>query len=150
MLTYNMLLTFSNPPTMQIGDYIKFWRETRNYTEDYMASELGISQSAYSKLEKGKIKIDAERLFRISVILNINVEELSPHANNLTNLANGVHQNHVIDDNSAKPVNSHSSERELYEKLISEKDKRIVEKQETISLLKELLSYFRDKKETQS
>jgi transcriptional regulator with XRE-family HTH domain len=128
---------------MQIGEHVKFWRETRNYTEEYMASQLGISQSAYSKIEKGKIKIDAERLFRLCTILSVSVDELSPHANNLPNHVNGVtFSNHGAGKETADATVS-KTEREFYEKLISEKDKLISEKQETISLLKEMLNYFK-------
>ncbi|MDB5283409.1 MAG: helix-turn-helix protein [Bacteroidota bacterium] len=135
---------------MIAGECIKFWREARNYTEEYMASELGISQPAYSKLEKGQIKIDAERLFRISLILNVSLDELSPHADNLTNHINGK-PNAVDDSYYNKKSQLASSERELYEKLISEKEKLISEKQETIVILKNILTFFqRGKKERAS
>jgi transcriptional regulator with XRE-family HTH domain len=130
---------------MEIGNLIKFWRETRNYTETYMASQLGISQSAYSKLEKGKIKIDAERLFRISVILEVSIDQLSPHKDNLANRVNP----HKINYAAAKQIGSDvldEQERMLYKELITEKEKQILEKQETISMLKEMLSYFKLKR----
>ena len=44
-------------------------RETRNYTQEYLAAQLNISQNAYSKIELGYTKITIDRLFHIAVIL---------------------------------------------------------------------------------
>ena len=51
-------------------------REYRNYTQDYLAAKLGISQNAYSKIELGYSKITLDRLFHIVLILEIEVVEL--------------------------------------------------------------------------
>lgn len=40
-----------------IGNKIKNIRELKNFTQEYMAEKLDISQAAYSKLEKGDIKV---------------------------------------------------------------------------------------------
>ena len=47
-------------------------REYRNYTQEYLAAKLKISQNAYSKIELGYTKITIERLFRIADILEVN------------------------------------------------------------------------------
>ncbi|HTM99464.1 MAG TPA: helix-turn-helix transcriptional regulator [Pedobacter sp.] len=51
-------------------------REYRNYTQDYLAAKLEISQNAYSKIELGYSKITLDRLFHIALILEIEVMEL--------------------------------------------------------------------------
>jgi transcriptional regulator with XRE-family HTH domain len=51
-------------------------RDLRNYTQDYLAAKLGISQNAYSKIELGYSKISLERLFSICNILEIEVNRL--------------------------------------------------------------------------
>jgi len=51
-------------------------RETRNYTQEYLAVKLGISQNAYSKIELGYTKITLERLYQIANILEIDLVEL--------------------------------------------------------------------------
>ena len=54
-------------------------RNTRvglNYTQEYLAAKLCISQNAYSKIELGYTKITVERLFQIAVILEADVHEL--------------------------------------------------------------------------
>jgi len=59
-----------------IAANIRNERETLNYTQEYLAAKLGISQNAYSKIELGYTKITVERLFQIAAILNADVHEL--------------------------------------------------------------------------
>lgn len=51
-------------------------RESKNYTQDYLAAKLGISQNAYSKIELGYSSITLSRLIRISEVLEIELTEL--------------------------------------------------------------------------
>jgi len=53
----------------QVAANIRKIREHRNYTQEYLAAKLRISQNAYSKIELGYTKITVERLFQIAVIL---------------------------------------------------------------------------------
>lgn len=50
---------------------LKILREIHNYTQEYIAEELGVSQSNYSKIEKGG-HISFERIMRV-----INVYKIS-------------------------------------------------------------------------
>ena len=59
-----------------IAANIRNERETLNYTQEYLAAKLGISQNAYSKIELGYTKITVERLFQIAAILNADVHDL--------------------------------------------------------------------------
>ncbi|WP_353126618.1 helix-turn-helix domain-containing protein [Parapedobacter pyrenivorans] len=54
-----------------VATNIRRVREYRNYTQKHVASSLGISQNAYSKLELGESKITMERFFEIANILNV-------------------------------------------------------------------------------
>jgi len=51
-------------------------RESKDYTQDYLAVKLSISQNAYSKIELGYTKITVERLFQIASILEVNPVDL--------------------------------------------------------------------------
>ena len=48
---------------------IKNIRELKNYTQEYMASQLGLTQSGYNKIEKGKTILGHNRLIKIAEIL---------------------------------------------------------------------------------
>ncbi len=60
-----------------LGTKIKKIRELRNLTQDHMADKLGISQSAYSKLETDETTISQERLVQIAKALDITVQDIS-------------------------------------------------------------------------
>ncbi|HEY0175183.1 MAG TPA: helix-turn-helix transcriptional regulator [Pedobacter sp.] len=62
-------------PKVVAGNIRKI-REYRNYTQDYLAAKLSISQNAYSKIELGYSKITLDRLFQIAIILDIEVMQL--------------------------------------------------------------------------
>jgi len=59
-----------------VAGNIRKVREFRNYTQDYLAAKLEISQNAYSKIELGYTKITLDRLFHIALILEIEVTQL--------------------------------------------------------------------------
>lgn len=49
--------------------YIRYYRNERCLSQEYMATKLGISQSTYQKIEAGNVKITKERLAQIAFIL---------------------------------------------------------------------------------
>ncbi len=55
---------------------IKRLRELRNYTQEYMAGRLGISQRGYSKIESGKSTLSVQRLRQIAEALECNPADL--------------------------------------------------------------------------
>jgi transcriptional regulator with XRE-family HTH domain len=59
-----------------IAANIRHKREFRNYTQEYLAAKLSISQNAYSKIELGYTKITVERLFQIADVLEYDVTDL--------------------------------------------------------------------------
>lgn len=59
-----------------VASNIRKVREFRNYTQDYLAAKLNISQNAYSKIELGYSKVTIDRLFHIAVILEVEVMQL--------------------------------------------------------------------------
>lgn len=59
-----------------ISANIRKLREYRDYTQDYLAAKLNISQNAYSKIELGYSKVTLERLFAISYVLEVNPADL--------------------------------------------------------------------------
>jgi transcriptional regulator with XRE-family HTH domain len=59
-----------------IAATIRKKREAKNYTQEYLAYKLNISQNAYSKIELGYTKITVERLFQVADVLEISAGEL--------------------------------------------------------------------------
>lgn len=51
-------------------------RELKNYTQEYMATNLQISQNTYSRIENENVKISTDRLKEIANILEVPSEYL--------------------------------------------------------------------------
>lgn len=60
----------------KLGRKIKKLRELRNYSQDYMASQLGISQPSYSNLETDDAGLSPDRLQKIANLLQITVSDI--------------------------------------------------------------------------
>ena len=67
---------------------IKKLRELRNYTQDYVADRLRITQNAYSKMGNGLTKITVDRLEEIAGIFEVPVETLVENEKQVFNLDN--------------------------------------------------------------
>lgn len=63
---------------MSLAEKIRSNRLTKNYSQEYMANELQISQNAYSKLERGETEFSVKRLYEIAFILEMPIYDLLP------------------------------------------------------------------------
>jgi transcriptional regulator with XRE-family HTH domain len=61
---------------VEIAKNIKRERDKLNYTQEYMASQLDMSQPAYSKIEAAKTEVTFLQLVQISRILKVDVLQL--------------------------------------------------------------------------
>lgn len=61
---------------MTIANKIRNMRIFRNYTQDYLAAKLNVSQNAYSKIELGRTKVTVEKLLTIADVLDADACEL--------------------------------------------------------------------------
>ena len=68
--------SLSDLKTKEIVTNIRKVREFRNYTQDYLAAKLQISQNAYSKIELGYSSITLTRLIQIAEILQIEIVDI--------------------------------------------------------------------------
>lgn len=61
---------------LNIGTNIKKLRELKNLTQEHMASVIGVTQSAYSRLEMGETEITYSKLERIAGELGMKPEDV--------------------------------------------------------------------------
>ena len=59
-----------------IAHNIKKIRESKNLTQEYVASRLNISQNAFSRIENNRTRLSTERMREIARILNVSLHEL--------------------------------------------------------------------------
>lgn len=65
------MLSQTVSPTEMITSQIRTLRRNKEYSQEYMAVMLHISQNAYSRLENGKTPLTLDRFYEICLILEI-------------------------------------------------------------------------------
>jgi transcriptional regulator with XRE-family HTH domain len=60
----------------ETGERIRKYRHLSNYTQEFMASKIGIDTSNYTRIELGQTSITLQRLHAIAQILNLEPEVL--------------------------------------------------------------------------
>lgn len=63
-------------PTLDLGSKIRFFRELKGISQEALASQLGISQQAYQKIESGATRLDIERANTIAHELGVQLDFL--------------------------------------------------------------------------
>lgn len=113
-----------------IGHKIKNIRELKNLTQEYMAEKLDISQAAYSKLEKGEIKISEEKLLQISNVLEVRPDDIKffdsqKYFNSVSNVE-GDYSGIYIGGSDIELIKKlYEDKISLLEKLISKQEKEL-------------------------
>lgn len=110
---------------MQIHEKIKTLRELRNFTREYVAEELGVSVSGYSKIERGEVDLTLSKLEKLAKILNVEIAQiLNFDVNQIFNLNN----NNIVQAPGAKAenMNFYSDDyKEKYIKLLEDEINRL-------------------------
>ncbi|MNK43773.1 helix-turn-helix protein [compost metagenome] len=108
-----------------IKNKIKNIRELKNYTQEYMAERLGVTQAGYSKIEKGKTSLSYEKLVEIGKILDVSVEDIisfdyDKYFNNYNKITGNNNGSILINaDNTSVIKELYEDKIQLLEKLLS-------------------------------
>ncbi|SHF26481.1 Helix-turn-helix domain-containing protein [Chryseobacterium takakiae] len=114
-------------------------RSKKGYTFENMAHELNITPAAYRKIETGETKLSVERLMKISEILN---EDLSNFLDISTKSTINTQANQGDGYGYVETINNDYKDvikdlKEAYDKIIKSKDEQILLLKEQITFLKE-------------
>lgn len=63
---------------IKLGLTIRTYRRSKNFSQEYMAAKLNISQNAYSKIEAGKCRCSVYRLINILDLLQLDTQAILP------------------------------------------------------------------------
>ncbi len=91
-----------------VGLKLRKIRELRDFSQEYVATQLDMSQKAYSKIECGDTKLNKQKLNNILKVLDISESEFLD-----------FDETHAIDNNEDCAV------RAMYERLIKQYRERI-------------------------
>jgi transcriptional regulator with XRE-family HTH domain len=103
---------------MKVGNKIKKIRELKNYTQEYMANELSMSISNYSKIERDEISITLDRLDEIATILKMKFQDiLAFDEKNVFNFINSPNSQGYINNLYANNNNADKILNEIFTRL---------------------------------
>jgi transcriptional regulator with XRE-family HTH domain len=120
---------------MKVQEKIRSMRESKNWSQEEMASKLNMSVNGYSKIERGETNPHISKLEQIAKELNVDLLELMSGGKNV----------YLIRDNSNHGCNVIGSSSEIafeIQKLqmqLSHKDETIEQLRNENNLLKEML-----------
>ncbi len=105
-----------------IGNIKKF-RELKNLTRDQIATDLNMSLSGYSKLERGEVDITLSKLNRISQVLDVSISQILNF--DVSNVFN-VHGNQTVNGVDVKEQNLYSDQyKDKYIKMLEDEIERL-------------------------
>ena len=119
------------------GANVRRWREWRNVKQDVLAEQIGVSQATLSSYEK-KEKLDIEILEKVAKALDIPVEAITEIVESTAINIINAHDNQSI-VNYSPTFNPLDKIVELYEEKNALYERMLKEREETISLLHEVL-----------
>jgi transcriptional regulator with XRE-family HTH domain len=108
-------------------------RKEKGYSHENMAIELGISQAAYTNIEKNESKLTVERLIKISEILEKPTYyffEISPH---------NIYNQHNTDNAIGHIDNLYQDNKETQARLVQSYEAAIQNLKEEVAFLRSLL-----------
>lgn len=111
---------------MTLGEKLKKARINKNFTQEYLAEVLQVSQKTYSNFENDKTKPDFHQVEDIAKALEVSVLDFLSGDNITINSTNGDHSGFIYQ-------NQHP------EKLVEQYEQRLKDKDEEIAFLRKLL-----------
>ena len=119
------------------GNKLRLLREFRNYSQDYVAKKLGITQNTYSRVENNQTRITTERLHQIAQILNVPVGELVSNEELVIQCGNSLPNNQPVAFNQEHWKELLENTRQLYKEIISGTHEKIALLESEIQELQE-------------
>lgn len=119
---------------MKTYEKIRQLREEKKWSQEYMASRLGLSPNGYAKIERGETRLTLTRLNEVAQILEIDIFELMQ--SETQNIDYQIGNNHI---NHSRDFTIYGSfeHKDLIQEL--EKLKLVIRHQEEMLAHKELL-----------
>jgi len=117
---------------MTLGDKLKRARINKNFTQEYLAEVLNVSQKTYSNFENDKSKPAFGQVEDIANVLEMSVLDFLSGDNVTINSTNGDHSGFIYQN-------------QFPEKLVEQYEERIKELKEQVQELKEELKTVKNK-----
>ncbi len=113
---------------LPIGTKIKKVRELKNFTQEYVAEQVGMTTSGYSRIERGEVRVSIERLEQIARALDVQTNDLTNFDQNVFFTNGGTTNEYSI-----------RADKELLQQVIATYEARIADLKDEIQFLRGVL-----------
>jgi len=110
---------------VKVGQNIRKIRDLKVFSQEYLANKLGVSQTAIHNLKGDETKITIERLQKIADILEVTPKQIVGFSDAKVFNANFTDSSSNTGNVYAFINENFEKERQLYERLLAEKDHMI-------------------------
>lgn len=118
-------------------------RVSREIKQEVIAKELGISQQAYSQLERGLVNFTPQLVNKICHFFNIPVMEFLNFGNEIKIINSQAYNNNYNTNSTYESKNTHNEEH-LWDDLIQSKEKVIQLQQKLIEKLEQEIQTLKE------
>jgi transcriptional regulator with XRE-family HTH domain len=104
---------------VMVGQRIRTIRTKKGMSQEYLSEQLGLTQSTLARIEQGKAKLAASLVPALCKTLEVEIEEI------FSSEKVRIENNTFNDSSIAYVEQLLNGQKELYEKLLAEKDRLI-------------------------
>lgn len=122
---------------MPLHDNIRKFREQKQWSQEYMAEQLGLSKNGYAKIERGESRPSLDRLEQITAVFGIGMTDLFSDERQSICL---IIENSQHSSNYYHSDNALILENEKLKLALTHKDELLTQKDEQITLLKNMVA----------
>lgn len=126
---------------MEVYEKIKTMRELKGWTQEDVAEKLELSVAGYSKIERGKTKLNLDKLEQIAQLFNLDIIELL--SINDKNICFLISENSQLSSNYYASSEATIIENEKLKLSLSHKEELLKQKDNEIASLKEIIALFK-------
>lgn len=101
--------------SLQIGKKLRLLREKYDMTQEYLANELDMSISGYSRIERDEVKLSLDKLIKVCHLMKLEMDDLI-YRKDTEILMEELYESDI--DDQFKPTKNARILQKLYEKQI--------------------------------
>lgn len=122
---------------MPLHDNVRKFREQKQWSQEYMAEQFGLSKNGYAKIERGESRPSLDRLEQITAVFGIGMIDLfSDERQSICLISeNSQHSSNYYHNDNALIL-----ENEKLKLALTHKDELLAQKDEQITLLKNMVA----------
>jgi transcriptional regulator with XRE-family HTH domain len=106
---------------MNTGNKIRMIRDLRGYSQAFVAGKLNIDQTAYSRMENNKTKLDADRIELLAEVLGVSMVDILSLEPTIVNFG----PNHTCTQDPGQIENCRACQKDFFERIIKGKNEEI-------------------------